>query len=132
MAESVDELSVNYEEGGVLLCRELDKHVLSRGAWATVMFLYQDLNRQSGEYGHAKVTIRTIPEERRGVSASQQIQYFESGAGKKDRVGDSGLDCIGRIEHRIAAQLPAKRAFPWTSRRPFLLLVTWRRRAALA
>lgn len=58
MAESVDELSVNYEEGGVLLCRELDKHVLSRGAWATVMFLYQDLNRQSGEYGPAKVTIR--------------------------------------------------------------------------
>ena len=58
MAESVDELSVNYEEDGVLLCRQLDKYVLSRGAWATVMFLYQDLNRQSGEYGPAKVSIR--------------------------------------------------------------------------
>ena len=58
MAESVDELSVNYEEDGVLLCRQLDKYVLSRGAWATVMFLYQDLNRQSGEYGPEKVTIR--------------------------------------------------------------------------
>lgn len=58
MAESVDELSVNYEENGVLLCRQLDKHVLSKGAWATVMFLYQDLNRQSGEYGPEKVTIR--------------------------------------------------------------------------
>ena len=58
MAESVDELSVNYEEDGVLLCKELDKNVLSRGAWATVMFLYQDLNRQSGEYGPEKVTIR--------------------------------------------------------------------------
>ena len=58
MAESVDELSVNYEEDGVLFCKELDKHVLSRGAWATVMFWYQDLNRQSGEYGPAKVTIR--------------------------------------------------------------------------
>jgi len=58
VAESVDELSVNYEEDGVLLCRQLDKYVLSRGAWATVMFLYQDLNRQSGEYGPAKVTIR--------------------------------------------------------------------------
>lgn len=58
MAESVDELSISYEEDGVLLCRQLDKHVLSRGAWATVMFLYQDLNRQSGEYGPEKVTIR--------------------------------------------------------------------------
>lgn len=58
MAETVDQLTVNYEEDGVLLCKELDRHVLSRGAWATVMFLYQDLNRQSGEYGPQKVTIR--------------------------------------------------------------------------
>jgi hypothetical protein len=58
MAENVDELSLNYEEDGKLLCKELDKYVLSKGAWATVMFLYQDLNRQSGEFGPQKVTIR--------------------------------------------------------------------------
>ena len=58
MAETVDEISVNYEEDGVLLCKELDRYVLSKGAWATLMFLYQDLNRQSGEFGHQKVTIR--------------------------------------------------------------------------
>ena len=51
MAEMVDEISVNYEEDGVLLCKELDRYVLSKGAWATLMFLYQDLNRQSGEFG---------------------------------------------------------------------------------
>ena len=58
MAETVDELTINYEEEGVLLCKELDRYELSKGAWATVMFLYQDLNRQSGEYGPKKVTIR--------------------------------------------------------------------------
>lgn len=58
MAETVDELSVNYEEGGQLLCKELDRYVLSKGAWATVMFLYQDLNRRTEEYGPKKVTIR--------------------------------------------------------------------------
>ena len=58
MAETVDEISVNYEEDGVLLCKELDRYVLSKGAWATLMFLYQDLNRQSGEFGPLKVTIR--------------------------------------------------------------------------
>ncbi|HCR18857.1 MAG TPA: hypothetical protein DIU35_15355 [Candidatus Latescibacteria bacterium] len=58
MAETVDEISVNYEEDGVLLCKELDRYVLSKGAWATLMFLYQDLNRQSGEFGPQKVTIR--------------------------------------------------------------------------
>ncbi|MDP6776295.1 MAG: hypothetical protein QGI83_05990, partial [Candidatus Latescibacteria bacterium] len=46
------------EEDGVLLCQELDRHVLTKGAWATVMFLYQDRNRQTGEYGPTKVTIR--------------------------------------------------------------------------
>ena len=80
MAESVDELSVNYEENGVLLCKELDRRVLSRGAWATVMFLYQDLNRQSGEYGPEKVTIRRfqkrdgtyIPRSKFNISSLQQ------------------------------------------------------------
>lgn len=80
MAESVDELSVNYEENGVLLCKELDRQVLSRGAWATVMFLYQDLNRQSGEYGPEKVTIRRfqkrdgtyIPRSKFNVSSLKQ------------------------------------------------------------
>ncbi|MDE3258940.1 MAG: hypothetical protein OYM47_13980 [Gemmatimonadota bacterium] len=80
MAESVDELSVNYEENGVLLCKELDRQVLSRGAWATVMFLYQDLNRQSGEYGPEKVTIRRfqkrdgtyIPRSKFNISSLQQ------------------------------------------------------------
>ncbi len=58
MAETVDGLSINYEEDGVLLCKEVDRFVLSKGAWATVMFLYQDLNRTTEEYGPKKVTIR--------------------------------------------------------------------------
>ena len=58
MAETVEELTVNYEEEGVVLCKELEKHVLTKGAWATVMFLYQDFNRRDEEYGPLKVTIR--------------------------------------------------------------------------
>ena len=44
MAETVDELTVNYEEDGLLLCKELGRYELSKGAWTTVMFLYQDFN----------------------------------------------------------------------------------------
>ena len=58
MADPLDEVSVNYEEDGVVLSKELDRSVLSKGAWATVMFLYQDMNRQTGEYGPKKVSIR--------------------------------------------------------------------------
>ena len=58
MAETVDQLSIQYEEGGQVLRKELEKEVLSKGAWTTIMFLYQDLDRRSDEYGTPKVSIR--------------------------------------------------------------------------
>ena len=58
MAQTVDGLSINYEEDGVLLCKQLDRFVLSKGAWATLMYLYQDLDRKTGDYGPKKVAIR--------------------------------------------------------------------------
>jgi hypothetical protein len=58
MAENIDELTVNYEEDGVQVVKEIDKEVLSKGSWTTILFRYQDLDRASGEYGPDKFTIR--------------------------------------------------------------------------
>ncbi len=58
MAETVDELTVTYEDGGIETVKELDKKVLSKGAWATVLFRYQDWDRAKEEYGADKFTIR--------------------------------------------------------------------------
>ncbi|NQS72587.1 MAG: hypothetical protein HQQ73_10640 [Desulfobulbaceae bacterium] len=58
MAATVDDITITYEEDGQLLVKEVGKEVLSRGAWATVVFRYQDLNRSTGEYGPDKYTIR--------------------------------------------------------------------------
>ncbi len=58
MAETVDELTVTYEDGGIEMVKELDKKVLTKGAWATVMYRYQDWNRSKEEYGPDKYTIR--------------------------------------------------------------------------
>ena len=38
MSASADDLTVDYSEGGVQLVQQLDKEVLSRGAWTTVLF----------------------------------------------------------------------------------------------
>jgi hypothetical protein len=57
MAENAPDFSYNYEEEGKLLRRELKQEVLTKGAWATVMFLYQELDRQSDAWGEAKVSI---------------------------------------------------------------------------
>jgi hypothetical protein len=58
MASDVDELTVNYTEEDILLVRELDKEVLTKGAWSTIMFRYQDWDKAKGAYGPEKYTIR--------------------------------------------------------------------------
>ncbi|MEF2144707.1 MAG: hypothetical protein V3573_04610 [Desulfovibrionaceae bacterium] len=58
MASTVEELTMNYEEDGVEIVRELDKCILSKGAWATVLYRYQELNRAKGEFSPDKYAIR--------------------------------------------------------------------------
>jgi len=58
MAESVDDLTVEWEEGGDKVVRELAKEVVSKGAWATVVFLCQDLDRRKRTYRPPKISIR--------------------------------------------------------------------------
>ena len=58
MATSVDELTDTYEENGIETVKELDKQVLTKGAWSTIIFRYQDWDRQKEQYGPDKYTIR--------------------------------------------------------------------------
>ena len=58
MAETIDELTVEYIEDGIVITKELDKVVLSKGAWSTILFRYQDWDRNKEEYGPEKYTIR--------------------------------------------------------------------------
>ena len=58
MASTPDELTVNYTEEGIDVVKELDKVILSKGAWTTIIFRYQDWNRSKQEYGPDKYTIR--------------------------------------------------------------------------
>ena len=55
MAETIDEITYDYEEDGRLVRRQLDKNVLSKGAWSTIMFLYQELDRAKDEWRAPKI-----------------------------------------------------------------------------
>jgi len=57
MAETIEELSYNYEDEGLLVRKELDKVVLTKGSWATVMFLYQELDKKTETWRAPKVSI---------------------------------------------------------------------------
>jgi hypothetical protein len=59
MAEQTpDSLTVSYTEGGIETTKELDKRVLSRGAWTTILYRYQDWDAKNDCYSKDKYTIR--------------------------------------------------------------------------
>jgi hypothetical protein len=58
MASDISEITVNYEEDGVLVVKELEKEVLSKGTWTTIMFKYQQWDKNKNDYGPVLFTIR--------------------------------------------------------------------------
>jgi len=58
MASHIDDITINYEEDGHLVVKELDKEVLTRGAWSTIIFKYQQWERKLEDYGQDRYTIR--------------------------------------------------------------------------
>jgi len=58
MASEIDEITINYEEDEILLVKELDKVILSKGAWSTILFKYQQWDRKKEEYSPDRYTIR--------------------------------------------------------------------------
>lgn len=58
MASDVKDITINYEENGIQLVKELDKVVLSKGSWATLMFKYQQWEAANQRYGSTLYTIR--------------------------------------------------------------------------
>ena len=58
MAETIDEITINYEEDGILVVEELEKVCLNRGAWTTILFRYRERDRKTGEFGPPKAGLR--------------------------------------------------------------------------
>lgn len=70
MAENVEQLTVNYEEDGIEIVQELDKEILSKGAWATILFRYRQWQPSKETYSDDKYTIRRY-RKMKGVYRSQ-------------------------------------------------------------
>lgn len=58
MATTVDELTVSYTEDGIETVKEIDKVILTKGAWSTIIFRQQDWDRKKEAYGADKYSIR--------------------------------------------------------------------------
>ena len=58
MSETIDDITISFSENGTETTKELDKQVLTKGAWTTIMFKYQDWDNAKNEYGPVKYSIR--------------------------------------------------------------------------
>ena len=84
MAETIDEISINYEEDGVLIVKEIDKEILSRGGWTTIVFKYQQWEKAKNQYSADKYTIRRYRKLKGAYS--QQSKFNISGAEQAGKI----------------------------------------------
>lgn len=86
MSATVDEITINYEEDGILVVKETGKEILSKGAWTTILFRYQNWDKAKQEYGKDMFTIRRyqkrqgeyLPKSKFNISSKEQAQSIIS------------------------------------------------------
>jgi hypothetical protein len=87
VAETIDELTISYTEDGIETTKELDKKVLSKGAWSTIIYRYQDWDRAKQEYGKDKYTIRRY--QKRSGQYQQKSKFNISSADQAKAIIDA-------------------------------------------
>ncbi|MFO8024871.1 hypothetical protein [Thiohalophilus sp.] len=87
MSAEIDELTVNYHEDGNLVSKELDKVILTKGAWSTIIFRYQDMDRKTGEFGPDKFTIRRY--QKRNGQYQQKSKFNISSRDQAQKIIDA-------------------------------------------
>jgi len=92
MATTVDELTVTYEENGIETVKELDKKILTKGAWSTIIYRYQDWDRQKEQYGPDKYTIRRY--QKRNGEYQQKSKFNISSKDQAEKIIEALQDWI--------------------------------------
>jgi len=87
MASTVEEISISYTEDGVEVTKELDKIVLTKGAWSTIIFKLQEWNRTKDEYGPVKFSIRRY--QKRNGEYQQKSKFNISSADQAQKIIDA-------------------------------------------
>lgn len=58
MSATINDITIAFTEEGVEKIKELDKHILSKGAWTTILFRYQEWDNAKQDFGATKYSIR--------------------------------------------------------------------------
>ncbi|MFO7818068.1 MAG: hypothetical protein ACQES5_05990 [Thermodesulfobacteriota bacterium] len=88
MSERIDDLTIDwYDENGIQVVQEVKKEVLTRGAWTTILYAYQDLNRNTDEFGPIK--FRVVRYQKRGGRFRPQSKFNISSVKQATQIRDA-------------------------------------------
>lgn len=86
MSETVDDITIAFSENGTETTKELDKQILTKGAWTTIMFKYQDWDNTKNDYGPVKYSIRRY--QKRNNQYWQKSKFNISSADQAQKIVD--------------------------------------------
>ena len=95
MSTTPEDITIEYEEAGQILIKELDKVILSKGAWTTLLFRYQELIPETGEYGPDKYAIRRY--QKVGGEYRQKSKFNISRADQAHKIVDTLSRWLGDL-----------------------------------
>jgi hypothetical protein len=84
MSETIGDITMNYEEDGVLLVKETGKAILTKGAWTTILFRYQNWEKASNKYGKEMYSIRRY--QKRGNEYIQKSKFTISSPEQAEKI----------------------------------------------
>ncbi len=87
MASDVNDISINFTEDNILLVKEIDKVILSKGAWATIIFRYRQWDKKNEKYGEDRYTIRRY--QKRNNEYSQKSKFNISSRDQAGKIIDA-------------------------------------------
>lgn len=80
MSESIEELSIEKWEDGELVIEQLDKNVLTKGAWVTILYHCREINPKTGDFKPANARLvryrklrgKYVPQSKFNISSGKQ------------------------------------------------------------
>ena len=85
MPDTFSDISIEYEEDGVQVIKELDREVISKGgAWVTILFRYQQWDPKAEKFGEDQYSLRRY----RKIAGEyrQQNRFNISGASQARKI----------------------------------------------
>lgn len=86
MSETIDDINIDwFDEENKQIVKQLKKEVLTRGSWTTIVFMYQERNRQTDEFGPPKIRVgryqkrsgKFMPQSKFNISSVKQAKQIQ-------------------------------------------------------